>query len=173
MKKLVFMSLALLIVLVAKSAAGETTPAEALERVMKCHACAPLAEYPDLAGNIRYDIFDTVNGFVSSMMVNDEALAKQLAECNEKRKFARASATMIPADQRRDKLCAFCSGLFALMERSDVTIQNFDAKLGTVSVATSSTDEGVWAIHQYVEDAKRTAALIDRATAEAKGKKSM
>jgi len=69
-------------------------------------------------------------------------------------------------EEGKDKLCPFCTGMFGLMKRDDVKIEEFDTSMGNIVVATSTTDAGVQALHEYVAMATATSKLLDQAAAQ-------
>jgi hypothetical protein len=149
--------------------AGQMTAEQAMQKMMSCVSCAPYAEYPELGPNIRYDIFETSSGFVAAFMLADEKLAPKFRECEKKCEAARATAMKLSEKEVEAKLCPFCSGMFKLMARDDVTIEEFQTKLGQVVVASASSDKGVEALHGYAKTAKETSDLLDKAAAKMMG----
>jgi hypothetical protein len=150
----------------AVAVARDMTPQQAMEKMMNCMACKPMNDYPQIGANIRYDIKDTKTGFVASFLMADESLMPAYKECEKKCEAARAEAMKLTDEEAAARLCPFCAGLRKLMARDDVTIDNIGVTLGQIMVATSSTKEGVAALHDYSMMARETSALLDKAVVE-------
>ena len=162
MRKLI--CLALVLIWAAPLAlAIDMTADEVMAKLMTCVSCEPWAEYPELVPNTRYNIFDTDNGFIATMMVADEKLVPAMNECQKKCEVARAEAMKMPPEEMEDKLCPFCSGMFELMSRGDVEIKELNAALGQVVLVTSETEGGIAAAHAYSATARELDALMTEA----------
>ncbi|UCG50695.1 MAG: hypothetical protein JSW58_10855 [Candidatus Latescibacterota bacterium] len=167
------MSVAVVSVLVVSSLAfaGEMTPEETMMKMMNCVACKPYGEYPQVMQNIRYDIFDTSNGFVVAFLMANEEHVGDFRACEEKCEAARAEAAKLSAEEKEAQLCPFCVGMFKLKGRDDITFEKFDAQLGQIMVASSNTDEGVKALHAYSDNSRKTNKMLEEAAKKMKAEK--
>ena len=163
MKKLAMVTLAIAL-LFAVAVAGDMTPEQAMQKMMSCEACKPMSEYPQLGPNIRFDIAQTDNGFVSTFMLADEKLMPAFHECEKKCEETRKAAMSYTDAEAETKLCPFCQGMRSVMARQDVKVNHFPAALGQICVATSTTAEGTKALHDYATNAKETSDLLTEAT---------
>lgn len=163
MKKLVLAVLAVALV-AAVAFAGDMTAEQAMQKMMNCEACKPMNDYPQLGPNIRFDMIETDNGFVSTFMMADESVMPAYHECEKKCEETRAKAMKFSDEEAQQKLCPFCLGMRKVMGRKDVTVNNYQTTLGEVMVATSTTPEGVAALHDYAKMAKETSQLLAEAT---------
>jgi len=166
MKKILSVVLLLALAAGSPALATEMTPEEAMQRMMNCVSCRPYMEYPELGSSIRYDIFKTKTGFVSAFMLADESLVPEFRELELKTEASREEAMKIPPSEYGKLLCPFCEGMFALMMRGDVDLEEFRTHMGTVALATSDTKDGIEALHEYAEMAKTTSKLLDEAAAK-------
>ena len=167
MKRFLTVSYVVLFAVVSPAWAGEMTPEKAKERVQNCKVCSAYSDYPTLGPNLRYDIFDTSSGFVASMMLADESLLDPFKECQLACTINRASLAGMSKEELRGQLCPFCSGMAGLMGRSDIIIEEFNARLGKITVARATTDNGVYTLHEYAKMARKTSDLLESAAATA------
>jgi hypothetical protein len=172
MKRVLLCTVAVLMLAGLALAAGETmTPQQAMEKVMNCPVCSA---WNPVAQSIRYDIFTTKTGTIESFMnagADQAAWDASAAEC-EKRM---ATVPTMAADQKA-KLCPFCMAHMNLTSNAkDVSIQNYKAHTGYITVATASTPAGQKALTDYATSMKNTASMLETAAkdmkpAEMKGK---
>jgi hypothetical protein len=147
----------------AVAVAGDMTPEMAMQKMMNCEACKPMMEYPQLGPNIRFDVIETDNGFVSTFMMADESVMPAYKECEKKCEATRKAAMTLTDEEAKEKLCPFCVGMRKVMAREDVKVNNYPTSMGSVTVATASSDEGTKALHDYAKMSKETSALLDEA----------
>jgi hypothetical protein len=158
--------LILSVVLVAPGVVAlDMTPEQAMQKMMNCVSCKPMMEYPELGPNIRYDIFDIENGFVSSFVVANEKLMPVLDECSKKCEATYAAAAKMSTEDAKEKLCPFCCGMHGLHARGDVKIQDFKSQMGSVTLVTSDTEEGIKAVHAVAQDFREMNKLLSEAAA--------
>ncbi|GAB4315234.1 MAG: hypothetical protein Kow0074_02710 [Candidatus Zixiibacteriota bacterium] len=150
--------------LCAVAVAGDMTPEQAMEKMMKCEACKPMNEYPQLGPNIRFDMIETDDGFVSTFMMADESLMPSYKECEKKCEVTRMAAMKMTDAEAEEKLCPFCLGMRKVMARDDVKVSTHATALGSVTIATASTAEGTKALHDYAKMAEETSSLLAEAT---------
>lgn len=162
MKKIGLVALAIALI-AAVAFAGDMTPEQAMQKMMNCEACKPMNDYPELGPNIRFDMVETDNGFVSTFMMADESVMPAYHECEKKCEETRAKAMKFTDEEAQQKLCPFCLGMRKVMARKDVTVNNYPASLGGITVATARTPEGVKALHDYAKMAKETSHLLEQA----------
>ena len=163
MKRVLLCTVAVLMLAGIAVAAGEMTPQQAMEKVMKCPVCSA---WNPVAQNIRYDIFTTKNGTIESFMnagADPAAWDAAAADC-EKRM---ATVPTMSADQKA-KLCPFCMAHMNLTSSKDVTIQNYKAHTGYITVATWSTPAGQKALTDYATSMKSTSSLLETAAKDMK-----
>jgi hypothetical protein len=154
--------------IVATAGAGDLTPEELMQKFMSCIACAPYMEYPELGTGLKWDTEKTTHGMLLAQTVTDEALLPKLRECEVKLKVSRAAAMEMSPEEASEKLCPFCSGVHALIGRGDVEFEEVALSLGTVTMATSGTDEGVAAIHAHVDESHKMMEMMEAAAPEKK-----
>lgn len=162
MKKIAIVALAVALV-AAVAYAGDMTPEQAMQKMMNCEACRPMNDYPQLGPNIRFDMVETDNGFVSTFMIADESVMPAYHECEQKCQETRAKAMKFTDEEAQQKLCPFCQGMRKVMARKDVQVSEYPTTLGDVTVATASSPEGVQALHDYAKMAKETSQLLKQA----------
>lgn len=159
--------LAALVLLVAGSAgAADMTAEECMAKMQNCMACAPMAQYPQIGPNIRYNCFDTKSGFLSSFMIADEKVMSDFWKCEKERDVAREASMKLSAEEAGEKLCPFCLGMREIMAREDVSFENFESLTGKLMVASATTEEGTTALHAYAKMSRETSELLDEAMAE-------
>jgi hypothetical protein len=171
MKRVLLCTVAVLMLASLAFAAGETmTPQQAMEKVMNCPVCSA---WNPVAQNIRYDIFTTKNGTVESFM---NAGADQTAwdACSADCEKRMATVPTMTADQKA-KLCPFCMAHMNLTNTKDVSIQNYKAHTGYITVATWTSPAGQKALTDYATSMKSTSEMLETAAknmkpAEMKGK---
>ncbi|MDH3197079.1 MAG: hypothetical protein OEO21_02460 [Candidatus Krumholzibacteria bacterium] len=151
--------------------AGEMTPQQAMEKMNNCPVCSAWSKEAGVTDNIRYDIIQTKNGYVETFMSADEKMMPAFEKCGaECEKRMAAIPTM--SKEQMDKLCPFCVGQGKLASRTDLGFEMHKTHMGWVSVASSSTPDGVKALHDYAAAAKKHADLLAQAGAE-KAKKDV
>lgn len=147
---------------------GELTPQQAMEKAMNCPVCSAWGVEPALGPTIRYDVATTKMGFIEVMQTANEAMKpafdKAAADC-EKRA---AGIAAMSADEKA-KLCPFCVAHMTI-DRKDVSFDNASTALGMVRVASSTTPEGVKALHAYAAACKKQSDLMHQASKEMHGK---
>jgi hypothetical protein len=163
MKRVLLCTVAVLMLASVAFAAGEMTPQQAMEKVMNCPVCSA---WNPVAQNIRYDIFTTKNGTVESFM-NAGADQATWDACSADCSKRMASISTMSADQKA-KLCPFCMAHMSLSGQKDVSVQNFQAKTGWISVATASTPAGQKALTDYAMSMKNTSSLLETAAKDMK-----
>jgi hypothetical protein len=159
--KRVLCTVAALMIATVAFAGSDLTPQQAMDKAMNCPVCAAWGVEPALGPTIRYDIATTKTGFIEVMQTSNEAMKpafdKAEADC-EKR--AAGIATM-SADEKA-KLCPFCVAHMAI-DRKDVAFDNANTALGVVRVASSSTPEGIKALHDYAAACQKQSDLMHEA----------
>ncbi len=168
MKKVLGITMLSVSLVASWAMAIDMTPEQAMHKMMSCTSCKPMMEYPQLGPQIRYDVHETDTGFVSAFMLADEKLVPQLRECESKCAVTRKTAMDYSPKEAEEHLCPFCSGMHGLMSRGDIEVEEFTTALGKIVVATSSTSEGVKALHAYASMARDTSALLARASMQMK-----
>ncbi|MBD3298283.1 MAG: hypothetical protein GF341_06485 [candidate division Zixibacteria bacterium] len=148
----------------AVAMAGDMTPEQAMSKMMNCEACKPMNEYPQLGPNIRFDMIETDNGFISTFMMADESVVPAYKECEKKCESTRAAAMEMSDEEAKEKLCPFCVGMRKVMAREDVTVNTYPTTMGSVTVAEATSEEGTKALHNYAAMAKETSNLLAEAT---------
>jgi hypothetical protein len=162
--KQVLCTIAMLIIATAAFAGQELTPQQAMEKAMNCPVCAAWGVDPALGPTLRYDIAPTKTGFIEVFQTSNEAMKpafeKAEADC-EKR--AAGIATM-SADEKA-KLCPFCVAHMTL-DRKDLTFEKANISLGVVNVGSSTTPDGIKALHEYAAACKKQSDLMHQASIE-------
>ena len=166
MKTRMLMLAALLLLVAGSAAAADMTAEECMARMQNCEACAPMAKYPQIGPNIRFNCFDTKSGFLSSFMIADEKVMADFWKCEKECDVAREASTKLSAAEAEENLCPFCLGMREIMARKDVTLENFEGLTGKMTMASATTKEGTEALHAYARMARETSALLDEAVAE-------
>jgi hypothetical protein len=166
--KRVLCTVAALMIATAAFAGTELTPQQAMEKAMNCPVCAAWGVDPALGPTIRYSVATTKGGFIEVMETSNEAMKpafdKAEADC-EKR--AAGIATM-SADEKA-KLCPFCVAHMTI-ERKDVSFDNANTALGVVRVASSTTPDGIKALHDYAAACQKQSDLMHEASKEMQAK---
>jgi hypothetical protein len=131
----------------------EMTPEQAMAAMTNCPVCSVWMTDPALGPTIRHNIFATKTGYVEMLSTADAAMVPAFDKCAmecEKR------AEGIPAMSKDQKamLCPLCNGQMAVHGRADVTFENFKTDSGVMTVASSSTPDGVKALHGYAASSK-------------------
>ncbi len=147
----------------AVAIAGNMTPEQAMEKMMNCEACKPMNEYPQPGPNIRFDMIETDNGFISTFMMADESVVPAYRECEKKCEATRGAAMKMSDEEAKEKLCPFCIGMRTVTAREDVTVKTYPTSMGSVTVAEATSEEGTKALHAYAAMAKETNALLTEA----------
>lgn len=145
--------------------AGEMTPQQAMDKMMKCPVCSAWSEEAGVVDNIRYDMITTKNGYVETFMSASEKMMPAFEKCGaecEKRVATIPSMTQ----EQKDKLCPFCVGQMKLASRKDLEFEMHKTHMGWITVASSTTPEGVEALHGYAKKAQKHAALLAEAAME-------
>lgn len=163
MKRVLCTVAALMLATAAFAVAGALTPQQAMEKTMNCPVCS--AWTPDVSQNIRYDIFMTKTGYVESFMNANESTADAFAKCAADCEKRAATIPTMSADQKA-KLCGFCEARAGLMSQKDVTLENFQAHNGWITVATYSSPSGQKALTEYATAMKTQADLMEAAAKE-------
>ena len=166
MRKTVWMTAMAVVAIAAMAVAGQMTTQELTMKVANCPSCKAMANYPELGTNLRPDIFETSNGYVSTFLMAD---AKYLPVCAKWEQDCQTimgdAAKMSRADFEK-KFCPVCVGMGDLMGRKDVKMESFNGSMGKVTVATSTTPEGVTALHAMVKTMNEAKAVMPQAFAE-------
>lgn len=159
--KRVLCTVAMLVLATAAFAGSEMTPQQAMEKTMNCPVCS--AWTPDVAQNIRYDVFVTKSGgYVESFMNANEAMSAQFDKCAAECEKRAATIPTMSADQKA-KLCGMCQARAAIMGQKDITIENFEAHDGWIAVATATSPAGQKAVKEYASSMKSYCDLLDAA----------
>jgi hypothetical protein len=158
------------ILIVAVAFAGEMTAEQVMQKLMTCPSCRPYMEYPQLGPNMRFDTNRISNGFIASQMVASEKMVPMLRECEKKCEVTYAAAAELSPEEAEAQLCPFCLGIYKLMARGDVEQEKVETSLGHIMLATSDTEDGVKALHAYVDMAQETHKLIEEMAAKMKPK---
>jgi hypothetical protein len=74
---------------------------------------------------------------------------------------------------QKDALCPFCIGHMKMMDRKDLTFETAKTPMGWVTVASSSSPEGVKALQTYASAAKHHSDLLQAAGKEMGNKEVM
>jgi hypothetical protein len=154
------------VLIVAVAFAGEMAPEQVMQKLMTCPSCKPYMEYPQLGPNLRFDTNKISNGFVATQMIASEGMVAMFRECEKKCEVTHAEAAKLPPEEAEARLCPFCFGMHKLMSRDDIKTEQFQTSLGHVMVATSDAEDGVKALHAYVEMAQETHKLLEEAAAK-------
>ncbi|MCI0452646.1 MAG: hypothetical protein L0Z51_09710 [Candidatus Latescibacteria bacterium] len=166
--KRVLCTVAMLVLATAAFAGSELTPQQAMEKAMNCPVCSAWGVEPALGPTIRYNVATTKTGFIEVMQTSNEAMKpafdKAAAEC-EKR--AAGIATMNA--EEKAKLCPFCVAHMTI-DRKDVTFDDAQTALGMVRVASSTTPEGIKALHEYAAACQKQSDLMQQAAKDMQSK---
>jgi hypothetical protein len=164
MKRVLCTVAALMIATAAFAGSPELTPQQAMEKTMNCPVCSAWGVDPALGPTLRYDIAPTKTGYIEVFQTSNEALKpsfdKAEADC-EKRA---AGIPNMSADEKA-KLCPFCVAHMTII-RKDVTFEQASTALGMVMVGTSTTPEGIKALHDYAAACKKQSDLMHQASME-------
>jgi hypothetical protein len=153
--KRVICLLVLALTVPAVALAGDPTADQMMQRMMNCVICKPYAEHPEMHPSMRVNTLDTENGFMWVMAVADEKHVGTLHQCHEQCSAnIEANKNMKPADYAT-KLCPMCEGMFKLMARGDVKLEEFKTHMGEITLATSATKEGVKALHDFAAESRK------------------
>ena len=162
--KRVLCTVAVLMIAVAAFAGTDMTPQQAMEKMMGCPVCSAWGVEPALGPTLRYDISTTKTGFIEVLQTSNEAMKPAYdtasAECHKR---AEGIPTMSAEDKA--KLCPMCVAHMTL-DRKDVAFEHANTSLGMVMVASSTTPEGVKALHDYAATAKAQCDLMKQASME-------
>lgn len=160
--------LAALVLLVAAgpATAADMTAEECMAKMENCMACAPMAEYPQIGPNIRYNCFDTKSGFLSSFMIADEKIMSDFWKCEKECDVAREASMKLSDAEAEENLCPFCVGMRGIMAREDVSFERFQGMTGKMMLASATTEEGTEALHAYAKMSRDMSALLDQAMAD-------
>jgi hypothetical protein len=162
--KRILCTVAALMIATAAFAGTDMTPQQAMEKAMNCPVCSAWGMEPALGPTLRYDVATTKSGFIEVFQTTNEAMKpafdKAAAEC-EKR--AAGIPTMSAADKA--KLCPFCVAHMSI-DRKDVMFDQANTSLGTVNVASSTTPDGIKALHDYAAACKKQSDLMHQASME-------
>jgi hypothetical protein len=162
--KRVLCTVALLLIAVTAFAGAELTPQQAMEKAMNCPVCSAWGVEPALGPTLRYDIATTKTGFIEVLQTSNEAMKpaydKAAAECEK-----RAAGIPTMSAEEKAKLCPFCVAHMTL-DRKDLTFDHANTSLGMINVATSTTPEGVKALHDYAAACKKQSDLMHQASME-------
>lgn len=151
-----------MLMLATAAFAGDMTPQQAMEKVMNCPVCSAWGMDPTVGPTIRYDISTTKTGFIEVMQTSNEAMKPAFDKCAaECEKRAAGIPTMSAEDKA--KLCPFCVA-HVTIDRKDVTYENAPTALGMVRVASSTTPEGVKALHDYAATCKKQSEMMHQAS---------
>jgi len=145
--------------------AGEMTPQQAMEKTMNCPVCSVWGKDPAISMNMRYDIVQTKNGYVETMMTADEKMMPEFEKCAAECE-KRAAGIPSMSKEQKDMLCPFCVGQMKMADRKDLSFEMHQIHMGWVTVASSATPEGVEALHGYAMKAKKHADLLAQAGEE-------
>ena len=162
--KRVLCTVAALLIAVAAFAGTDLTPQQAMEKTMNCPVCSAWSVEPALGPTLRYDIATTKTGFIEVLQTSNEAMKpsfdKAAAECEK-----RAAGIPTMSAEEKAKLCPFCVAHMTL-DRKDLTFDHASTSLGMINVATSTTPEGVKALHDYAAACKKQSDLMHQASME-------
>jgi hypothetical protein len=162
--KRVLCTVAALAVATAAFAGTDLTPQQAWDKMINCPVCSAWNQDPALGPTLRYDVQQTKSGFVEIFQTSNEAMKpafdKAEAECERR---AATIPTMSAAD--KSKLCPFCTA-HAMIDRKDVSIEDVQTSLGFVHVGTSTSPDGIKALHDYAAACKKQSDLIQQASME-------
>lgn len=163
MKRVLLCTVAVLMLAGIAFGAGEMTPQQTMEKVMNCPVCSA---WNPVAQNIRYDIFTTKTGTIESFMNAgaDQATWDACSADCEKRMGTVATMTA----EQKAKLCPFCMAHMNLTNAKDVSVQNYKAHTGWITVATANTPAGQKALSDYSMSMKNTAAQLEMAAKDMK-----
>jgi hypothetical protein len=163
MKRVLLCTVAVLMLTSIAFAAGEMTPQQTMEKVMNCPVCSA---WNPVAQNIRYDIFTTKTGTIESFMNAgaDQATWDACSADCEKRMGTVATMT---ADQKA-KLCPFCMAHMNVSSAKDVSMQNYKAHTGWITVATWTSPAGQKALNDYAMSMKNTSSQLETAAKDMK-----
>jgi len=154
---------ALLVIATTAVASPEAmTPQQAMEKMMNCPVCSAWHAEPALGPTMRYSISSTKTGYIETLSTADESLKPAFDKCAAECEKRAAGISSMSADQKGE-LCAFCVEHMKLMDRKDLTFENVKTPLGIVTVATSSSPDGVKALHGYAAVAQKQADMMAEA----------
>ncbi len=154
---------ALLVVATSAIASPEgTTPQQAMEKMMNCPVCSAWSAEPALGPTMRYSIETTKTGYIETLSTADESMKPAFDKCAAECEKRAAGISSMSADEK-GKLCAFCVGHMQLMGRKDLSFENVKSPLGIVTVATSTSPDGVKALHSYAAAAQKQADMMAEA----------
>jgi hypothetical protein len=156
----VLCTVAVLMIATAAFAGSALTPQQAMEMTMNCPVCS--AWTPDVSKNIRYDVFVTKTGAVESFMNADESTAEAFNKCATECERRAATIPTMSADQKA-KLCPFCTAHAGIVGKPDVTMENFQAHNGWVTVTTYTSPAGQKLVTEYAAAMKGHCDLLEAA----------
>ena len=165
MRKAIWTTVAV-VALAALATAGTMTPQELATKMANCPSCKAMANYPTLGPNTRADAFETSNGYVSTFLMADPKLLPTCAMWEKDCQAAMAGAAKMTPAEFQKTFCPICAGMANLMGRKDVKMENFNGSMGKITVASSTTKEGIDALHAYVKTMKDGYAVVPQAMAE-------
>ena len=162
--KRVLCTVALLLIAATAFAGTELTPQQAMEKAMNCPVCSAWGVEPTLGPTLRYDIAQTKTGFIEVLQTSNEAMKpafdKAAAECEK-----RAAGIPTMSAEEKAKLCPFCVAHMTL-DRKDASFDHASTSLGMITVASSTTPEGVKVLHDYAAACKKQSDLMHQASME-------
>ncbi|MBI3872623.1 MAG: hypothetical protein HY304_06065 [candidate division Zixibacteria bacterium] len=151
---------------VATAFAGQMTPQELATKMANCPSCKTMVNYPELGPNVRADVFETANGYVSTFLMADSKALPACAKWSKDCETAMAGAAKMSRADFEKTFCPYCVGMSDLMARKDVKMESFNGSMGKITVATATTKEGLDACHVMVKTMKDTYAVVPLAMAE-------
>jgi len=172
MKRVLCTAAVLVFATAAFAGTGELTPQQAMEKTMNCPVCSAFNEPATVGPSIRYSIQATKTGYVETFMTADEKIMPDFEKCHaecERRAMGIPSMTK----EQKDMLCPFCVGHVTMMDRKDLSFDSIKTPMGWVTVASSSTPEGVKALETYAATAKKHSDLLAAAGKEMSSKEVM
>lgn len=168
MKRILCTVATLMIATAAFAGSPEMTPQQAWDKMVNCPVCSAWNQEPGLGPTLRYEVQQTKTGFVEVFQTSDEnmmpAFTKAEAEC-EKR--VAGIPTMSAAEKA--KLCPFCTAHMSL-DRKDLAFDEVKTSNGMVRVASSTTPDGITALHDYAAACEKQSKLIEQAAMQMQAK---
>jgi hypothetical protein len=147
------------------------TPQQAMAAMANCPVCSVWMTDPALGPNLRHNVFATKDGYVETLMDSDPSTMASFNKCAAECEKRAASVPSMSAEQKA-KLCPLCQGHMAFMGVKGVSVENFNADLGLITVGSATTPEGVKAMHEYVTKSHNFGELLSKAEMGAEPMKS-
>jgi hypothetical protein len=131
----------------------DMTPQQAMTAMANCPVCSVWMTEPALGPTLHHNVYATKNGYVEMLSTSDMAMVPAFNKCAmECEKRAEGIPSM--SAEQKGMLCPLCVGHTKFMGRSDVMVENFNTDNGMISVASSTSPEGVKILHDYAASSK-------------------